>query len=216
MLNGSVTQELSSLSKEGTEILKEPLVQEFIQGITEDAENSVPIIKCILEGKLTDEEISEEIELRLNIVRRILYKLYDAGIAGYKRSKDPETQWYTYSWKFDSEKVIKTISEKYEQSSKEMEESLAYEEENMFFSCVNGCSRRKIKDFSGNQKSLIFESSRTHSVRAKNEVFDRYNFEEASEHNFMCPECENTLEYHDNSSLIDELKSRMKLISIFN
>jgi len=198
MLNGSVTQELSSLSKEGTEILKEPLVQEFIQGITEDAENSVPIIKCILEGKLTDEEISEEIELRLNIVRRILYKLYDAGIAGYKRSKDPETQWYTYSWKFDSEKVIKTISEKYEQSSKEMEESLAYEEENMFFSCVNGCS------------------SRTHSVRAKNEVFDRYNFEEASEHNFMCPECENTLEYHDNSSLIDELKSRMKLISIFN
>ncbi|MEN4018289.1 MAG: transcription factor E [Methanobacterium sp.] len=176
MLNGSVTQELSSLSKEGTEILKEPLVQEFIQGITEDAENSVSIIKCLLEGKLTDEEISEEIELRLNIVRRILYKLYDAGIASYKRSKDPETQWYTYSWKFDSEKVIETISEKYKQSSKEMEESLAYEEENMFFSCVNGC---------------------------------RYNFEEASEHNFICPECESTLEYQDNSSLIDELKGQM-------
>lgn len=176
MLNGSVTQELSSLSKEGTEILKEPLVQEFIQRITEDAENSVSIIKCLLEGKLTDEEISEEIELRLNIVRRILYKLYDAGIASYKRSKDPETQWYTYSWKFDSEKVIETISEKYEQSSKEMEESLAYEEENMFFSCVNGC---------------------------------RYNFEEASEHNFMCPECDSTLEYQDNSSLIDELKGQM-------
>jgi transcription initiation factor TFIIE subunit alpha len=177
-VNGSQTQDFikSSLSKEGVERLNEPLVQEFIHKITEDAENSVLIIKCLLEGKITDEEISEEIELRLNIVRRILYKLYDAGIASYKRSKDPETQWYTYSWKFDTEKVIDTISEKYKKSSKQVEDSLAYEEENMFFSCVNGC---------------------------------RYNFEEAAELNFMCPECESTLEYHDNSSLIDELKDQM-------
>jgi transcription initiation factor TFIIE subunit alpha len=177
-VNGSVTQELikSSISKEGIEMLQEPLVQEFIHGITKDTENSISIINCLLEGKLTDEEISEKIELRLNIVRRILYKLYDAGIASYKRSKDPETQWYTYSWKFDTEKVIETISENYKQSSKEIEESLAYEEENMFFSCLNGC---------------------------------RYNFEEASELNFMCPECDSPLEYQDNSSLIDELKDQM-------
>jgi len=177
-VNGSETKEFikSSLSKEGVEMLNEPLVQNFITEITEDAENSVSIIKCLLEGKLTDEEISEEIELRLNIVRRILYKLYDAGIASYKRSKDPETQWYTYSWKFDAEKVIETISDNYRQNSKEMEESLAYEEENMFFSCSNGC---------------------------------RYNFEEAAELSFTCPECDSTLEYHDNSSLIDELKDQV-------
>jgi transcription initiation factor TFIIE subunit alpha len=177
-VNGSVTQEFikSSLSKEGVEMLNEPLVQEFIHGITKDAENSISIIKCLLEGKLTDEEISEKIELRLNIVRRILYKLYDAGIASYKRSKDPETQWYTYSWKFDTEKVIETISENYKQNSKEIEESLAYEEENMLFKCVNGC---------------------------------RYKFEEASELNFICPECDIALEYQDNSSLINELKGHM-------
>lgn len=176
--NGSITQELikSSISKEGVEMLKEPLVQDLIYEITEDNENSISIIKCLLKGKVTDEEISEEIELRLNIVRRILYKLYDAGIASYKRSKDPETQWYTYSWKFDTEKVIETLSEKYKKNSKEIEESLAYEEENMFFTCNNGC---------------------------------RYNFEEAAELNFICPECETTLEYHDNSSLIDELKDQM-------
>lgn len=179
-VNGPVTQEFikSSLSKEGTEMLNEPLVQEFIHEITVDRENSIPIIKCLLEGKITDEEISEEIEVRLNIVRRILYKLYDSGIASYKRSKDPETQWYTYSWKFDAEKVIETISEKYEKSSKEIEESLAYEEENMFFACYNGC---------------------------------RYNFEEASELNFTCPECGITLEYQDNSSLIEDLKDKMTI-----
>ncbi|MGF7117829.1 transcription factor E [Methanobacterium oryzae] len=178
MINGPVTQEIlkSSLSKEGVEILNEPLVQEFIHDITKDNENSISIIKCLLEGKLTDEEISEEIELRLNIVRRILYKLYDAGIASYKRSKDPETQWYTYSWTFEKERVIKTIAQNYEENSREMEEYLAYEEDNMFFACINGC---------------------------------RYNFEEASEHNFMCPECEQKLEYQDNSSKIIELREQM-------
>jgi transcription initiation factor TFIIE subunit alpha len=82
-VNGPVTQELikSSLSKEGTEILNETMVQELIHEVTEDNEHSLTIIKCLLEGKITDEEISEEIELRLNIVRRILYKLYDAGLA---------------------------------------------------------------------------------------------------------------------------------------
>ncbi|MGZ7069602.1 MAG: transcription factor E [Methanobacterium sp.] len=177
-VNGPVTQEFikSSLSKEGVEMLNEPLVQELILEITDDNENSISIIKCLLEGKVTDEEISEEIELRLNIVRRILYKLYDAGIASYKRSKDPETQWYTYSWEFDEEKVVETISEKYKQNSEEIKESLAYEEEHMFFTCINGC---------------------------------RYNFEEAAELNFICPECETPLEYKDNSSLIDELKDQM-------
>lgn len=178
MLNGPVTHELvkSSLSKEGTEMLSDPLIQELIYEITEDNENSISIIKCLLRGKITDEEISEEIELRLNIVRRILYKLYDAGIASYKRSKDPETQWYTYSWKFEEERVTETISNKYEASFKEIEESLAYEEDNMFFTCNNGC---------------------------------RFNFEEASEYNFICPECNETLEYQDNSSLITELKGKM-------
>jgi len=177
-VNGPITQEQirSSLSKEGVEMLKESLVQELIYEITEDNENSISIIKCLLGGKITDEEISEEIELRLNIVRKILYRLYDAGLASYKRSKDPETQWYTYSWKFEKDKVIETISKKFEKSSREMEESLAYEEDNMFFSCINGC---------------------------------RYNFEEASEYNFVCPECEKTLEYQDNASLITELKEQM-------
>jgi transcription initiation factor TFIIE subunit alpha len=47
-----------------------------------------PLSNVYLNGKNTDDEIAEETEIRLNIVRRILYKLYDAGVASYKRSKD--------------------------------------------------------------------------------------------------------------------------------
>ncbi len=33
----------------------------------------------------------------------------------------------------------------------------------------------------------------------------RYKFEEATENNFTCPECGESLEYQDNSAIINEL-----------
>lgn len=125
-------------------------VQEILTSITNDDENSFSIIKCMLDGKTTDEEISEVTEIRLNIVRRVLYKLYDAGIASYKRSKDPETQWYTYNWTFEEKKVFEILDEKYEKYSKEVNASLEYEEENMFFVCKNNDHRYNFEEASEN------------------------------------------------------------------
>lgn len=129
-------------------------VQEILTNITNDDENSFSIIKCMLEGKTTDEEIAEYTEIRLNIVRRVLYKLYDAGIASYKRSKDPETQWYTYNWKFEEQKVFEIIDQKYEKLSRELNESLEYEEENMFFVCKSD-HRFNFEEASENNFSCI-------------------------------------------------------------
>lgn len=141
---------LKTHPKGGNEMFNDTAIQEILMGITNDEENSVSIIKCMLEGKTTDEEIAEQTEIRLNIVRRVLYKLYDAGIASYKRSKDPETQWYTYSWKFDEKKVFEILDEKYEKLSQELNESLEYEEENMFFVCKGNHQRYNFEEASEN------------------------------------------------------------------
>ena len=166
------------LSLGGSDMLKDPLVIELLNEIIqEEDENSISVVECLVAGKVTDEEIAEETELRLNIVRRILYKLYDAGIASYKRSKDPETQWYTYSWKFEQEKIIDMLKSKHEEVLKELRECLQYEENNIFFECkINGC---------------------------------RCSFEEASENNFVCPECGKELEFKDNSVFINKLKDEI-------
>ena len=151
----------------------DPAVEKILMDITNNEECSVPIIECILKGKTFDSEIAEETEIKLNRVRKILYKLYDAGIASYKRTKDPETNWFIYSWKFDQEKVSDIISKKHQKNSEEIEKSLKYEEENMFFACkTNG---------------------------------HRYKFEKASEFNFVCPECNESLEFQDNAARIVEL-----------
>jgi transcription initiation factor TFIIE subunit alpha len=151
----------------------DPAVEKILMDITNNEEGSVSIIECILNGKTFDSEIAEETDIKLNKVRKILYKFHDAGIASYKRTKDPETNWFIYSWKFDKEKVSDIISRKNQRNTEDIEKSIKYEEENMFFACkTNG---------------------------------HRYKFEKASEYNFVCPECDDTLEYHDNALRIVEL-----------
>ena len=151
----------------------DPAVEKILMDITNNEEGSVSIIECILNGKTFDSEIAEETDIKLNKVRKILYKFHDAGIASYKRTKDPETNWFIYSWKFDKEKVSDIISKKHQRNTEDIEKSIKYEEENMFFACkTNG---------------------------------HRYKFEKASEFNFVCPDCNDTLEYQDNTSRIIEL-----------
>ncbi len=96
-------------------MIDDPLVKSLLTNVVED-ESNLPIVQALIDGVETDEAIAEKTEIKLNIVRKILYKLYDMRLATYKRSKDPETQWFTYSWKFEEQEVInhiKSDSEEY-------------------------------------------------------------------------------------------------------
>lgn len=160
------------------------LPQEDIQFIADNIretveETIIPIINALDEGIETDEEIAEKTGIKLNIVRKILYKLYDLKIANYKRSKDPETQWFTYSWKFDKEELINQINKESESELKALNDRLAYEENNMFFICPEG--------------------------------HVRYNFDEASDEEFLCL-CGEELQFQDNSDIIDQLKENIKMV----
>ena len=154
-------------------MLNDPIVQELLMEITDNNENSYPIIECIMKGTTIDLEISEETEIKLTIVRKILYKLYDAGIATCKKAKDPKTNWDMYVWNLEEINILQAITKKYENISIDIEKSIRYEEENMFFACkTNG---------------------------------HRYKFDNASEINFVCPKCGETLEFEDNASVIEAL-----------
>lgn len=106
------------------------------------------IINCLQEGYGTDEEISEKISCKLNIVRKILYKLYDMRLASYKRDKDKETQWYTYDWKFNEDEYKKLEFDLASSELKRLNEELEYEENNMFFVCPFGHYRLDFEDAS--------------------------------------------------------------------
>ncbi len=118
-------------------MINDPLVKQLLTSIVED-ESNLPIVEALNDGIETDEEIANETGIKLNIVRKILYRLYDMGIASYKRSKDPETQWFTYSWKFEKDEIINRIIKDSENYLAMLNEELDREENNMFFICPQG------------------------------------------------------------------------------
>jgi transcription initiation factor TFIIE subunit alpha len=128
-------------------MLEDPLVKTLLTNVVED-ENNLAIVEALSDGVETDEEIANKTGIKLNIVRKILYKLYDLGLASYKRSKDPETQWFTYTWKFEKDEVINHIIKDSEEYLKMLNDELEREENSMFFICPQGHVRLDFDDAS--------------------------------------------------------------------
>ncbi len=118
-------------------MLSDPIIHSLLLEIVEEEQN-LDIIQCLLDGIGTDEEIAEKTGIRLNIVRKILYKLYDQGLASYRRDKDKETQWFTYDWTFKVDEVEKLKLKQDTTYLKQLEQRLEDEENNMFFVCPFG------------------------------------------------------------------------------
>ena len=118
------------------EMLNDPLVQEVLFNIFEGDEKGFEVIEVLLEkGETTEEEIAKELGVKLNVVRKLLYELYDARLVDYKRWKDEETNWYSYTWLPTLEKLPYVVKKKLNELIKELEEKLEFEKSNMFFYC---------------------------------------------------------------------------------
>ena len=131
-------------------MINNPIVNDFLEQIVDadDLKNIKTIIQALIDGVETDEAIHEQTDIKLNTVRKLLYKLHDASIANYKRNKDPETQWFTYTWKFEKEEVINRIIKDSEDYLKMLNDELEREENNMFFICPQGHVRLNFDDAS--------------------------------------------------------------------
>ena len=162
-------------------MMKNSIVNDFLTQIVDadDLKSIKAIIQALLEGIETDEEIHEKTGIKLNTVRKLLYKLHDASIANYKRNKDPETQWFTYTWKFDKEEFVNEITEFYTNRLKERENLLEDLENNLYFICC-----MDPEHFKG-------------------------NYTESSEYEFYCPVCDYELEPYDAKKEKTQLKRRI-------
>ncbi|MFQ6051631.1 MAG: transcription factor E [Candidatus Hydrothermarchaeota archaeon] len=146
-------------------------------------EEGIDIVSVLGGKEATDEELAQETGLRVNTVRKTLYKLYDKHLASFVRKRDKSTGWYIYVWKLDLERISEVLlAERYELLEK-IEKRLDYEKNHMFFHC---CS--------------------------ENGVCTKIPFETAAEANFVCPKCGNHLELLDNSEIINKLEREREQI----
>jgi transcription initiation factor TFIIE subunit alpha len=104
-------------------------------------DDGIKVIKNMPEGEVTDEEISKATDVLLNVVRRTLFILYEKRLASYRRERDTDSGWLTYLWKLDLSPIEKLLEVEQEKLAANLEKRLAFEEENVFYTCKNKCGR---------------------------------------------------------------------------
>ncbi len=108
-------------------------------------EDAVKIVKALKDmEKATDDEISSKTEVRLNAVRKILYRLYDFSIVTVERLRDEKTGWFIFYWKLQSDQVEGFIQNQKRKILEKLAARLEYEQAHDFYHCPTPTCNRVI------------------------------------------------------------------------
>ena len=131
---------MASTEKSVEELVESPAFERILNRIAGEHGSGVAKI-LIEEGEATDEEIANELDIRLNLVRKILYDLYDNEVVDYRRTRDEETGWYVYYWHIEPAEALELVNENNRTLLNKLKERLEHEKSTMFFTCGNDCPR---------------------------------------------------------------------------
>ena len=106
----------------------------------EDAIRVAEALKSV--DETTDIQIADQTEIRLNIVRKTLYRLYDHSLVGLRRSRDKETGWFVFQWRLQPDQLEGFIFNQKRRVLEKLETRLRYEKSHEFYTCKTpGCKR---------------------------------------------------------------------------
>lgn len=106
-------------------------------------EEAVKLIEILKNSdETTDDEIANKTGIRLNSVRKILYKLYDHSLVSLRRTRDPKTGWFIFHWKLQPDQLEGFILSQKRRVLEKLSIRLEYEKNHDFFYChTPGCRR---------------------------------------------------------------------------
>lgn len=107
------------------------------------SDDAVKVIEILREvEEITDEEIANKTGIRLNFVRKILYKLYDHSLVALRRSRDESTGWFIFHWRLQPDQLEGFIQNQKRRILEKLETRLRYEKNHDFYYCYTpGCKR---------------------------------------------------------------------------
>lgn len=106
----------------------------------EDAVKLIGILKDL--NETTDDEIANKTGVRLNSVRKILYKLYDHSLVSLRRTRDPKTGWFIFHWRLQPDQMEGFILSQKRRVLEKLNIRLEYEKNHDFYWCYTpGCKR---------------------------------------------------------------------------
>jgi len=99
-------------------------------------EDCIPIYKY-LRGKKNISEfvLAEKLETEINIIRNMLYRLYNSNLVGFIRKKDKQKGWYIYYWTFNPKQVRYLLKSLKKRRVEMLGERLQRETSSQFYVC---------------------------------------------------------------------------------
>jgi transcription initiation factor TFIIE subunit alpha len=96
---------------------------------------------------MTEEEIVSKTGVKLNDVRKILYRLYEHSIVGLRRIRDKDTGWFIFYWRVQADQVEGFIISQKKRILEKLEARLEYEKSHDFYYCFTpGCKRLSFEE----------------------------------------------------------------------
>jgi len=97
---------------------------------------SEDIVDLLDEQKYINEFIiAKKLNLTINQVRNILYKISDFGLVSYIRKKDKRKGWYTYFWKIEILKALEFLKENLLKKIDSIDHQIKSRETKRFYFC---------------------------------------------------------------------------------
>jgi transcription initiation factor TFIIE subunit alpha len=124
--------------------LNNPVIRGYLIRLV--GEEGLEMIRKMPEGEVTDEQIAQATGILLNIVRRTLFILNENKLAACRRERDSSSGWLTYLWTLDMSDVEPQLVKEKKRLVKNLRSRLAFEEDNVFYNCPEGCTRLKFKE----------------------------------------------------------------------
>jgi len=105
-------------------------------------QDAILIIRALKNKKnISEFKIAEEVKIEVNIVRNILYRLYDQNLVTFIRKKDKVKGWYIYYWTFNPQRIKYLMKTLKKRKLEKLKERLTREQSSDFFICQNNCIR---------------------------------------------------------------------------
>ena len=83
--------------------------------------------------------VAKKMDITVNQVRNMLYKLSDYGIVSYIRKKDRRKGWYTYFWRIEPLKSLEVLKDIVGKRISQIKNQISQREKNVFYIC-NRCN----------------------------------------------------------------------------
>ena len=85
------------------------MLKDLLKSLVEElaGDYATPIVDILYNKKDVNEfRIAKKMEMTINQIRNILYKLSAEGLVSFIRKKDDKKGWYIYYWTLETEKCL--------------------------------------------------------------------------------------------------------------